>query len=389
VTLAHSRNNERRNALPQKDEHCDIIDLAYGEPDFPTPGHIRDAAVRAIRDGRTRLSPHGGLPELREAISHKLARENRIHVAPEQIIVTSGAKQAVFLALQCVLRPGDEVLIPRPSWFAYPYQVKSAGGVPVFVSTRQEERFIPSADQLRAAVTKATRVVLLNTPCNPTGAVYGLELLRVVAQVALEHDLLVLVDEVYEKILFDGAVHVSMASLDERIAARTITINSFSKTYAMAGWRVGYCVLPSRLARTAIEMQSWTTSAPSAVSQWAALEALSGPQAAVQSMVAEYAARRQLLSKRLIECKEFSCMAPQGTFYLYLDVSKLIGRQVAGCLIRNAGDLAETLLHSARVRVISGTMSGSNHHVRLAFTLPLERLGEAADRLQHTLSSAQ
>ncbi len=364
-----------------------IVDLSVGQPDFPTPEAIKAAGKRAIDENYTRYTPQPGFQDLREAVAAKFENENGFRVSPEQVVVSCGAKHSLFNAIHCIVRPGDEVIILSPHWYAYPLQVQHAGGRPVLVATREEDAFQPRIETVRAAVTPATRAMILNTPCNPTGAVYDRQRLGELAELAVEHDLWVIADEVYEKIVFDDAEHVSIASLGHRIARRTITVNSVSKTHSMTGWRIGYAAMPPEIAAAATELQSYSTSGPCAISQRAALAALQTPSAHVEAMRSEYAKRRKYLLERLAALPTLRCHAPQGTFYLFLNISALCGRTLAGRQIADGEDFARLLLEEAGVKVIAGSSFGSNQHVRVSFAASLEALEEGTNRIERLLSA--
>jgi aspartate aminotransferase len=365
----------------------DIIDLSVGQPDFPTPDAIKAAGKRAIDENYTRYTPQPGFQDLREAIVRKFERENGFCVSPEQVVVSCGAKHSLFNAIHSIVRPGDEVIILTPHWYAYPIQVRHAGGRPVLVPTREEDGFQPRIDAIRAAVTPATRALILNTPCNPTGAVYDRQRLIALAELAVEHDLWVISDEVYETIVFDGARHVSIASLGERIARRTITVNSVSKTHSMTGWRIGYAAMPAEIAAAATELQSFSTSGPCALSQRAALAALTEEPAHVEAMRLEYANRRRYVLQRLAALPELRFSAPQGTFYLFLNISAFCGRTLAGRPVGGSEDFAKLLLETAGVKVIPGLSFGSDQHVRLSFAASLEAIEEGMNRIERLIGS--
>ena len=364
-----------------------IADLGVGQPDFPTPEHIKQAAYQAIAEDFTKYTPQPGFLDLREAVADTFRRENGFTVSAEQVVVSCGAKHSLYNIMQCALSAGDEVLIPTPCWFCYPHQVEMAGGVPVLLPTRQEDGFQPDVAQLRKAVTVKTRMLVLNSPTNPTGAVFTRETLAHVAELACELDLLVVADEVYEKILFGANTHVSLASLGPEVAARTITVNSVSKTHAMTGWRIGYAALPRQLAERVTLLQANSTSGPAAPSQRAALAALRGDQSHVATMVESYAQRREYLLKRLTELPELSCLSPQGTFYMFLDVSALLGRNVGSHVQTDVDKLSQLLLKEAGVRVTSGRSFGSERHVRMSFAAAQADLELGMDRLSAWLSS--
>jgi len=363
----------------------EIIDLGVGQPDFPTPRHVKEAGKRAIDEDYTRYTPQPGFDDLREAVARKFEVENQLRVSPDQVVVSCGAKYSLFQILQCIVEPGDEVLLLSPYWFAYPMQVTLAGGVPVILPTREEQRFHPDVDAIRAAVTGATKAIVINSPCNPTGAVYRREVLAELAHLAVERDLLVIADEVYEKMLYDGAEHVSIGSLNAEIASRTATVNSVSKTHSMTGWRIGYAALPGKLAEEVTELQSYSTSGPCAIAQRAALAALTNDSSHVVAMVTEYAERRRYLLDRLAPLPELSCRAPEGTFYLFLNISAVCGRKIGGRQITGSADFARMLLEEAGVKVISGEGFGSARHVRVSFAASMQALEEGMDRMERLL----
>ena len=363
----------------------DIIDLGAGQPDFPTPRHIKEAGKRAIDENYTKYTPQPGFDDLREAIARKFQVENRLHVSPDRVVVSCGAKHSLFQILQCIVNPGDEVLILSPYWLAYPVQVKLAGGVPIIVPAPEERRFQPDVDAIRAAASGAAKAILINSPCNPTGAVYGREVLTELAVLAVERGLFVIADEVYEKTLYDGAEHVSIGSLNAEIASRTVTVNSVSKTHSMTGWRIGYAALPGELAEEVTRLQSYSTSGPCAIAQRAALAALTKDSSHVEAMVTEYAERRRYLLERLARLPELSCRPPEGTFYLFLNISPICGRKIGGRRITGSADFAEMLLEEAGVKVIAGEGFGSDRHVRLSFATSMEALEEGTDRIERLL----
>lgn len=363
------------------------IDLGVGQPDFPTPDHIKRAGQEAITDGYTKYTPQPGFLDLREAIAHKFNTENAIDLSPEQVVVSCGAKHSLYNVFQCALEPGDEVIILSPHWFAYTEQVRFAGGVPVLVPTDERDGFHPDLAAVRAAVTERSKAIVLNSPCNPTGAVLGADTLAALAELAMEHDLLIVADEVYETIVFDGRRHISIASLSPEVAARTVTVNSVSKTHAMTGWRIGYAGLPIALAERVTLLQSQSTSGPCAIAQRAALAALTGDQQHVRTMLDAYAGRRASVLERLNRIKALSCARPEGTFYVFADLSALIGKSIRSRVVTDSEAFAAILLEKAGVRVTPGTSFGADRHIRISFAASLEDLGEGMDRLENLTAS--
>ena len=365
---------------------AELVRLSVGEPDFPTPEHVKEAGRRAIAENFTRYTPQPGFDDLREAICGKFRSENGIDAAPEQIVVSCGGKHSLYNVIQCAVEPGDEVIVFQPYWFAVPEQVRRAGGKAVLVPTLAAARFQPDPDAVRRAITDSTRAIVLNSPCNPTGAVYSRKLLSQIAALAVEHDLLVISDEVYEKILFDGAEHVSIGSLGSEISERTVTINSVSKTHAMTGWRIGYAALPVELARRVTGLQSVSTSGPCAISQRAALAAVTGQQSHINAMVHAYAQRRERLVERVRRINGFSFHVPMGTFYLMADMSGWGGRMFAGRVVADADTFVDIVLERENVQLLSCSDFGAPCHVRFSFAVSGDAIDEGMDRLEHLWS---
>jgi aspartate aminotransferase len=352
----------------------DLVNLSAGEPDFDTPTHVADAAVSAIRGGFTHYTPSEGIRELREAICRKLKRDNGLDYRPDQVVVTVGAKQAIHNALMVLCDPGDEVLVPAPFWVSYTEQVKLAGGVPVTVPTDAAEGFACRAASLEARCTPRTRGLILNSPNNPTGAVYGVSDLREIAELARRKDLWIISDEIYEAMVYDGAEHHSIATF---CPERTVVVNGLSKAYAMTGWRVGYAAGDPAVIKAMVGLQSQTTSNISSVSQKAAVQALDGPQEPVRAMVAEFAARRGYVLERLSTMPHIVCRPPQGAFYVFPDVSGCLARGVA-----DVGQLAARLLDEAGLAIVPGTAFGSPSHMRISYAASRAQLTEGMNRLE-------
>lgn len=364
-----------------------VIDIGKGEPDFHTPDHVKEAAYAAIAENFTKYTPQPGIRELREAIAEKLERENRVRVTPGQIVVSCGGKHSVDNVIRLLLKSGDEALMVTPYWFAYPGQVRLAGAAPVLVPAREENGFIPDPADVRRAITNRTRLLIVNSPNNPTGAVYPREILEELGRIALEHDLMVLTDEVYEKLLYDDAEHVSIAGLGDDIAERTITVNSVSKTHAMTGWRIGYAALPGGLAGRVAGIQQLSTSAPCAISQRAALTALTGGQSHIAMMVASYTTRRAFLLKRLSQMPRLRASPPMGAFYCFVNVAGCFGRTGLGHGIQNADDFVSLLENEAGVKAVSGSGFGSDTHVRISFAVAESDLREGLGRVEQLMGS--
>jgi len=348
----------------------DVISFGAGEPDFDTPERIKAAAVEAMRRGQTKYTEVAGIPELRAAVCAKLRRDNGLAYEPGDVLVSCGAKHALFNVAVAILNPGDEVLVPSPYWVSYPEQVRLVGGVPVEVETREATGFDLDPERLAAAVTPRTQAIVLNSPNKPTGAVFSAEALQSVARLALERNLLVVSDECYEALTFEGR-HVSIASLGPEVKARTLVVNTCSKAYAMTGWRIGYAAGPRELIRAMTDVQSQVTSNPSSVAQWAAVEALAGPQDEVRAMAAEFDRRRHLIVDGLNRLPGVACVRPRGAFYAFANVSGLFGRSSEGVVgttrLGGSLDVAAFLLEEARVAVVPGVDFGSDAHVRLSY----------------------
>ncbi|WP_027717215.1 pyridoxal phosphate-dependent aminotransferase [Desulfovirgula thermocuniculi] len=366
-----------------------VFNFSAGEPDFDTPPHIKEAAVAALERGMTKYTPVGGTPELRKAICRKLKDENGLDYQPEQIVVSAGAKHSLYNAMQVLLEPGDEVILPLPYWVSYLEQIKLAGAVPILVQTRPENGFKLTAEELLSAVTRRTRMVIINSPGNPTGAVYTREELQSLGEVIEKNNLIVISDEIYEKLVYDGCQHVSIASLSSDLKERTVVINGVSKAYAMTGWRIGYAAAPVAVAKAMVDFQSHTTSNPTSIAQAASVAALCGSQEPLQQMVGEFRRRRDYMWERLNAMPGISCLKPQGAFYLFPSVAALIGRSYKGQPIRGSGDLARILLEEAQVAVVPGVAFGDDRYLRLSYATSMEDIVEGLDRMEEVLRQVQ
>lgn len=373
----------RLNALvtEKRKQGYDIISLAAGEPDFETPPHIKQAGKQAIDSGKSRYTATAGMPELRAALADFLKREKGLPYTAKQLIVGTGAKQVIMGALLATLEPGDQVLIPAPCWLSYPEMVRMAGGEPVMVHASCEQGFVPSAAQLHAAVTPRTKAIIINSPNNPTGVVWPREALLAVAELAREHDLFILSDEIYESHIYNGSVHYPMASLSEDAFSRTITISGFSKAYAMTGWRLGYAAGPADVIAAMDAYQGHATGNPCSISQYAGLAAITGDQGCVREMKLAFEKRCGLILHRLAEIPGLSFVKPQGAFYVLVDISGLLGYSFEGRVIRSDNDFAEMLLAHGLVSVVPGSPFFAPNCVRLSYAINEEKLNEAADRI--------
>ena len=348
----------------------DVISFGAGEPDFDTPERVKQAAVEALRRGHTKYTEVGGISELRAAVCAKLKRDNGLDYEPADVLVSCGAKHTLFNLMVALVNPGDEVLVPSPFWVSYPEQVRLLGGVPVAVETQERTGFDLDPERLRAAVSPRTRLIVLNSPNNPTGAVFSPAALEAVAQLAVDRGLWVVSDECYEALTFEGR-HVSIAALGSEVKARTLVVNTCSKAYAMTGWRIGYAAGPRALVRAMTDVQSQVTSNPASVAQWAAVEALSGPQDDVAKMVGEFDRRRRLVVAGLNALPGVSCVTPRGAFYAFANISGLLGRTwtrgAERVVLKGSVDVTAFLLEAATVAVVPGLDFGSDLHVRLSY----------------------
>jgi aminotransferase len=356
----------------------DIVHLEIGRPDFDTPAHIKEAAKRALDEGKVHYSSNYGVPELREAIAQKLKQDNGLSYDPAtEIIVTVGANEAVFITMLALLNPGDEVLIPDPCWLHYFYCTQMAGAVPISVPIREENDFNPDMEDFRRRITPRTRMVVINTPNNPTGAVYGDEILEELAQLARERDLLVLSDEIYEKMVYAGNRHFSIGTVPG-IRERTITVNGFSKIYSMTGWRLGYTAASQELTEAMIRIHQYTTVCATSFAQWGAVEALGGPQSEAEMMVREFDRRRKLVYTALKEMSGVEVVEPKGAFYIFPNIKSLD---------KSAEELSRYLLDEAKIAVVPGTTLGDfgAGYIRISYANSYENLEIAMDRMRAAL----
>ncbi|MBI3074209.1 MAG: pyridoxal phosphate-dependent aminotransferase [Deltaproteobacteria bacterium] len=364
-----------------------VLSLGAGEPDFDTPAHIKDAAKRALDAGYTKYTAEAGIPALREAVAEKLASDNGAVYDPNQVAVTVGGKFAVFAALQGLVNPGDEVIVPSPYWVSYPPMVELAGGRPVYLRTREEDGFRFNAEALDAAVTSRTRAVILNSPSNPTGAAYGVAELERIAEVACRRNLWVVTDELYEKLIYGGVKHVCLASLGREIYERTIVVNGFSKAYAMTGWRLGYMAGPRPFIEPLCAFLSQTTSNPTSIAQHAGLVALTGPQNELLAMRDEFEARRDDMVNRLRGIAGVSCATPPGAFFTFPNVSRFLGRAAGGRVLGGTIDLAAYLLEEHHVATVPGIAFGAEGHLRLSYATSRTAIAEGVRRLAAGLAA--
>ena len=372
-----------------KAEGVDVIALSAGEPDFDTPDNIKDAAIKAIRDGVTKYTDPDGTPELKKAICAKFKRENGLDYTPSQVHVAPGGKPVIYNALLATLSPGDEVLIPAPYWVSYPDMALLAGGEPVIVPTTMEDKFLLKPEALEAAITPRSRWLILNSPSNPTGAVYSAEHLKAIAEVLLRHpQVWVLTDDMYEHLLYDGFEFATIAAVEPRLYERTLTMNGVSKAYAMTGWRIGYAGGPEPLVKAMAKVISQTTSNPSSISQAAAVEALNGPQDFIAERAAHFEKRRDLVVSMLNQASGLTCAKPEGAFYVYPSCEGLIGKKTPeGEVIETDEAFAKALLKAEAVAVVHGEAFGLSPFFRISYATSSEILEDACSRIQRFCAS--
>jgi len=364
----------------------DIIGFGAGEPDFPTPDNIKQAAIRAIEANDTHYTPVGGTPALKQAIVEKFKGDNNLHYEKSQIVVSCGAKQSFYNLAQVLWQAGDEVIIPAPYWVSYPDMVLLADAKPVIVATGEKAEFKLTPEQLAEAVTPNTRAVVINSPSNPTGSAYTKKELEALAECALRHKLLIISDEIYEKIVFDDFEHMSIASLGDEVKKNTVVINGVSKAYAMTGWRIGYLAAEPAIAKAVDKLQGQSTSNPTSISQAATVEALNGPQDAVARMVKEFERRRNLIIKLLKNIPGVTCYNPVGAFYSFPDFSSYYGKSHAGTVINGSLELGQYLLKEGKVALVPGVAFGADANARLSFATSEKNIENGLTRIAQALS---
>ncbi len=369
-------------AQQMKKEGKPVIGFSAGEPDFKTPVFIQDAGVAAIREGKTTYTAASGIIELKQAICDKLKRDNQLEYKPANIVVSCGAKQSIYNALMALVDPGDEVIVPVPYWVSYPDQINLVGGRSVFIETTEATEFKITAAQFESAITPKTKLLILNSPSNPTGSVYARAELEAIARVAIQHSILVISDEIYEKLIYDDQEgHVSIASLSPEIKALTIVINGVSKAYSMTGWRIGYAAAPADIADAMGKIQSHSTSNPTTPSQWASVAAINGDETELNQMKAEFRKRRDVMVTALNQIPGFTCINPKGAFYAYPSVSKLFGKRSASGEITDSASFCKLLLQDALVACVPGSGFGTDHTIRLSYATSMANIVEGMKRI--------
>ena len=372
-------------AKQMKADGVDVVGFGAGEPDFNTPDHIKAAAEQAIAENVTRYTPASGTAALKQAVCRRMREDCGLEYQPSQVVVTSGAKHCVYIALRALVNPGDEVILPAPFWVSYLELIKMAGGVPVVVAAQESAGFKMTAEQLAAAITPRTKALILNNPSNPTGMVYSKEELAAIARVCVEKDIYVISDEIYYGLLYDGVKSVSFASLGEDVKERTILINGVSKSYAMTGWRIGYLLSGENIAKVMANYLSHSTGSPSSVSQAASVAALNGPQDCVEAMRRAFEERRNYIVERVNAMDGVSCIKPEGAFYIMMNVEKQLGRTIHGELIRTGDDFSAALLKHGLVATVPCSGFGAPGFVRWSYATSMDNIKKGMDRLEEFL----
>ena len=368
-------------AKEMKENGIDVISFGAGEPDFNTPANIINAAIKAMEEGNTKYTNVNGILPLREAICKKFKEDNGLIYKPSQIVVSTGAKQSLANVFLTILNPGDEVIVPNPYWVSYPELIGLADGKAVFVESDETSSYKFTKENLEKVVTEKTKAIILNTPNNPTGTIYNKEELIEIAEFAKKHDLIIVSDEMYEKLIYDGEKHVSIASVSDDAYERTIVINGLSKSYAMTGWRLGYCGASEKIAKLMTNIQSHMTSNVCSITQYAAVEALNGPQDKVKEMIVEFERRRNYMAKTLEEMNNLSIIKPQGAFYIMINIDKCLGKEINGERINDSMDFSAKLLEHEKVAVIPGKAFGLDNYVRVSYATSMESIEKGLERI--------
>ena len=365
----------------------DVVNFGVGEPDFDTPENVKAAAIKAINNGFTKYTAVGGTDELKEAIIKKMQGDNNLAYSKNQIIVSCGAKHSLYNIAQVLFDRGDEIVIPAPYWVSYPDQVILNNAKPVILNTKEENNFMLSTKELKKKITKKTKAIILNSPSNPTGSAYDKDILEEIAEIAVKKKIFIISDEIYEKIIYDGFMHVSIASLNEKVKNLTIVVNGLSKSHSMTGWRIGYAAGPDEIISAMNKVQSQSTSNPASISQKAAVEALKGPQDFIKTMVDEFDKRRRYIVERLNKIEGIACQMPKGAFYAFPNISKLFGKSYNGKKIKGSSDLANYLLDKAQAAVVAGDAFGADDYIRFSYATSIENIKKGIDRIEAAINS--
>lgn len=369
-------------AKEMKEKGIDVISFSAGEPDFNTPKNIINAAIKAMEDGNTKYTSVNGILQLREAICKKFKGDNGLEYNPSQIVVSTGAKQSLANTFLAILNPGDEVIVSTPYWVSYPELIKLADGKPVFVEGDEKSNYKFTKENLEKAVTAKTKAIVLNTPNNPTGTIYNKEELEVIADFAKKYNIIIISDEMYEKLIYDNENHISIASLSKDAYERTIVINGLSKSYAMTGWRIGYCATSEKIAKLMISIQSHVTSNVCSITQYAALEALNGPQDEITKMINEFEKRRNYMINRIESIDNLSIVKPNGAFYIMINIENCLGKEINGKILNDSMEFCASLLENEKLAVIPGKAFGLNNYIRVSYATSMEAIKEGLNRIE-------
>ncbi len=368
-----------------KSQGVDVIGFGAGEPDFDSPDHVKDGGIRAINEGMTKYTGVGGIDELKDAIIHRLKEDHNLEYERSEIIVSVGAKHTLYNVTQVLFESGDEVIIPAPYWVSYPEQIKLTEATPVILDTKESEGFKITPDELKKHINSNTKALILNYPSNPTGATYNEEELRAIVDVAMNAGLIIISDEIYEKIIYNGIKHVPVASLGEDIKKSTILVNGVSKTYSMTGWRIGYAAGDKEVISAMSKLQGQSTSNPTSISQWAAVAAFTGPHDVINDRTKEFEQRKNYIVQKLNDIPEINCFSPQGAFYVFPNISGYFGKEFGGKVIKDSLDFTEFILEEAKVAVVPGVAFGSDDHVRISYATSMDDIIKGMERITETV----
>jgi len=368
-----------------KSQGVDVIGFGAGEPDFDSPDHVKEEAIRAIQKGFTKYTPVGGIDELKDSIIGRLREDHGLEYERSEIIVSSGAKHSLYNLTQVLIDSGDEVIVPAPYWVSYPEQVTLAEGTPVILETSEENGFKIDPEELKKHISSSTKALILNYPSNPTGATYNEDELRAIVEVAMDAGIIIISDEIYEKILYNRLKHTPVAALGEDIKKATILVNGVSKTYSMTGWRIGYAAGDKEVISAMSKLQGQSTSNPASISQWAAIAALSGPHDEILRRTGEFEERKNYIVERLNGIPGINCFSPQGAFYVFPNVSGFYGKEYDGKVVKDSLDFTQYILVKAKVAVVPGVAFGSDDHVRISYATSMEDIVKGMDRMEEAL----
>lgn len=368
-----------------KSQGVDVIGFGAGEPDFDSPDHVKEEAIRAINEGMTKYTGVGGIDELKDAIIYRLKEDHNLEYEKSEIIVSVGAKHTLYNIAQVLFEGGDEVIIPAPYWVSYPEQIKLAEATSVILDTKEAGGFKITPDELKKHINSNTKALILNYPSNPTGATYNEQELRAIVDVAMDAGLIIISDEIYEKIIYNGVKHIPVASLGEDIKKSTILVNGVSKTYSMTGWRIGYAAGDKEVISAMSKLQGQSTSNPTSISQWAAIAAFTGPHQIIEDRTKEFEQRKNYIVEKLNDIPEISCFSPQGAFYVFPNISGYFGKAFNGKVIKDSLDFTEFILDEAKVAVVPGVAFGSDDHVRISYATSMDDIIKGMERITETV----